>query len=265
MVFALVFFYKPGGLKMKIILTLISIVIIFGACGQDTIYYNKTYNITDFYENASYYGFVYYENEDSTKIKETIYFLTGQIKIERHYIKKQIPTITSKVKILDGSYKEWFESGQIKRELHYSDGSIDGNVLTFWENGNSKRNDLFEEGKFVKGQCFDSDGQPTKHFDYEVAAEFPGGEMALMEYLAKNIRYPLKAKKSGCQGTVFVTFIVNIDGSISDAHILRGICDDADAEALRVVNSMPEWSPAKTDGELNPVSFNLPIRFILKY
>jgi periplasmic protein TonB len=93
---------------------------------------------------------------------------------------------------------------------------------------------------------------------------FPGGEEKLMEYLGKNISYPPMAKESGIQGTVFVTFVVEPDGSVTNAKILRGIGGGCDEEAVRVVRNMPRWQPGKQRGKPVRVQFNLPIRFILQ-
>lgn len=93
---------------------------------------------------------------------------------------------------------------------------------------------------------------------------FPGGESALMQYLGNNIKYPQLARESNIQGTVFVTFVVEPDGSISNVKTLRGIGGGCDEEALRVVKSMPRWTPGKQRGKPVRVQFNLPIRFVLQ-
>ena len=98
----------------------------------------------------------------------------------------------------------------------------------------------------------------------EEQPSFPGGEAALMEFLGKNISYPPMAKESGIQGTVFVTFVVEPDGSVSNVKTLRGIGGGCDEEAIRVVKNMPKWKPGKQRGKPVRVQFNLPIRFILQ-
>ena len=92
---------------------------------------------------------------------------------------------------------------------------------------------------------------------------FPGGESALMDYLKNNIKYPQLARESNIQGTVFVTFVVEPNGSISNVKVLRGIGGGCDEEATRVVKNMPSWTPGKQRGKPVSVKFNLPIRFIL--
>lgn len=98
----------------------------------------------------------------------------------------------------------------------------------------------------------------------EVMPEFPGGIKKLISYLGENIVYPEAAKKSGVQGRVFVSFIVGADGSITEAKIIRGIGSGCDKEALRVVNSMPNWKPGLSEGKAVRVQYNLPIKFQLQ-
>jgi protein TonB len=92
---------------------------------------------------------------------------------------------------------------------------------------------------------------------------FPGGDAALMQYLQSNLRYPTMAREAGIQGTVFVTFVVERDGSITDVRILRGVGGGLDEEAVRVVRNMPRWTPGRQRGQAVRVQFNLPIRFVL--
>jgi periplasmic protein TonB len=98
----------------------------------------------------------------------------------------------------------------------------------------------------------------------EEQPSFPGGEAALMEYLGKNITYPPMARESGIQGTVFVTFVVEPDGNVTNVRTLRGIGGGCDEEAIRVVRNMPRWVPGKQRGKPVRVQFNLPIRFVLQ-
>lgn len=93
---------------------------------------------------------------------------------------------------------------------------------------------------------------------------FPGGEEKLFEYLGKNIKYPPMARESGISGTVYVTFVVEGNGQITDVKKLRGIGGGCDEEAIRVVKNMPPWTPGKMNGRPVRVQFNLPIKFTLK-
>ena len=98
----------------------------------------------------------------------------------------------------------------------------------------------------------------------EQMPEYPDGGMAgLMEYFKKNMRYPEAAKEAGMQGRVTVQFVVNKDGSISGAKVLRSVEPDFDAEAIRLVNAMPKWKPGMQDGKPVPVKFTVPVKFML--
>lgn len=102
---------------------------------------------------------------------------------------------------------------------------------------------------------------------YEVVEnmpEFPNGGMGeLMKYLSDNIRYPEAAHKAGIQGRVTVQFVVGKDGSIGNVSILRGVNADLDAEAIRVISSMPKWKPGTQKGEPVKVKYTVPVMFRL--
>ena len=94
--------------------------------------------------------------------------------------------------------------------------------------------------------------------------EFLGGEKALYEYIKNNVNYSELAIKTNIEGTVYVEFVVEKDGSISDVKVLRGIGGGCDEEAVRVVNSMPKWKPGKQRGQPVRVYYTLPIDFKIK-
>ena len=107
--------------------------------------------------------------------------------------------------------------------------------------------------------------QGEKPFDVvEQMPAFPGGAAALMVYLTENIRYPEKAHKNNIQGRVIVTFTVEKDGSISEAHTVKSVDPLLDAEAIRVINTMPNWIPGRQNGEPVRVKYTVPITFRLK-
>ncbi|MCX6282275.1 MAG: TonB family protein [Bacteroidetes bacterium] len=92
---------------------------------------------------------------------------------------------------------------------------------------------------------------------------FTGGEAELYSFLSKSLKYPYDARDLGVQGKVYVEFIVERDGSISNVRIKRGIGAGCDEEAARVVSLMPKWNPGKQNGQPVRVLFVLPIRFVL--
>ena len=105
--------------------------------------------------------------------------------------------------------------------------------------------------------------QDSVHTMVEQMPEFPGGNMEMNIFLRKNILYPFKELQNGISGTVYVSFIVEKDGSITDVKIMKGVAGGPglSREALRVVRLMPNWSPGKQGGKLVRTIFTLPIKF----
>lgn len=105
----------------------------------------------------------------------------------------------------------------------------------------------------------------NKVFDVvEQMPSFPGGQGALMSYLANNIKYPVVAQENGVQGRVVVSFVVERDGSITDVKVVRSVDPSLDREATRVVRGMPHWNPGKQNGSAVRVKYNVPVAFRLQ-
>lgn len=97
-----------------------------------------------------------------------------------------------------------------------------------------------------------------------IMPEFEGGEQALFQYLADNTKYPEMAREAGVSGKVYLSFVVNTDGSITDIKVLKGIGYGCDEEAKRVVRNMPLWNPGMNNGRPVRVAYNLPFGFKLQ-
>lgn len=98
----------------------------------------------------------------------------------------------------------------------------------------------------------------------ETQPEFPGGPEAMNLFLAKNLKYPAKARSLKIQGKVFVGFMVRKDSTLSDVQAMRGIGCGCDEEAVRLVRSMPKWKPAEADGQAIDAVIVIPVRFELE-
>jgi len=98
----------------------------------------------------------------------------------------------------------------------------------------------------------------------EEMPSFPGGDQEMYRFIGKNIEYPRMAKESGISGRVFVTFVVEKDGRVTDVAILRGIGGGCDEEAIRVIKSMPKWNAGMQRGKPVRVQFRMPIKFTLQ-
>ena len=142
---------------------------------------------------------------------------------------------------------------------------VDDNVETEDININAEveQNEVIEE--YVAPEVVEEEVVEQEIFQIvEEMPAFPGGEAKLMEYVAKNIKYPQIARETGIQGRVFVGFVVEPDGSVSNVKVLRGIGGGCDEEAMRVVKSMPKWKPGKQRGKAVRVSYMLPVNFKLQ-
>ncbi len=129
-----------------------------------------------------------------------------------------------------------------------------------------------DNGKLKEVPHYGADGKQIKPSNndslrvytfVDVIPQFPGGEEALYKYLGENVKYPQAAKDKGIQGKVFVSFVVEIDGSISEIKVLRGIGEGCDEEAVSVMKNMPKWIPGSMNGIPVRVQYNLPFSFTL--
>lgn len=98
----------------------------------------------------------------------------------------------------------------------------------------------------------------------EQMPEFPGGQQEMLKYIQKNVNYPPMARENGIEGKVFVQFVVEKDGSITNVSVPRGIGAGCDEEAKRVIQSMPAWKSGKQNGQAVRVQFTLPVQFKLE-
>ena len=108
--------------------------------------------------------------------------------------------------------------------------------------------------------------KPDNDSVYQIVEEmpqFPGGEQAMMKYIAENVKYPEDAKEKNQSGRVFLSFVVEKDGRVDDVKVLKSVCESVDNEAVRVVKAMPNWKPGKQKGKPVRVSYCLPITFKL--
>lgn len=114
---------------------------------------------------------------------------------------------------------------------------------------------VFEEETRDEGEVF---------MIVEEMPEFPGGTEALQKYLAQSVRFPVIAQENGIQGRVYIQFVINQNGEVTNATILRGVDPSLDREALRVVEAMPKWKPGKQRNRPVRVSYTVPINFVLQ-
>ena len=135
-------------------------------------------------------------------------------------------------------------------------------IETVVDEEDQKKTETEKQDAFKAEGTFIPNDEPA--FDVvEEMPQFPGGAPALLEFLSKNIRYPKEAFESNVQGRVLATFVIEKDGSISETKVVKAVDPMLDEEAIRVLNSMPNWTPGKQSGKAVRVKYTVPINFRL--
>jgi len=148
-------------------------------------------------------------------------------------------------------------------ELVNNDALIEDEFIGFVSGVDDEN--IFDIGDFIFNDTKDKNDIKDEFFVFvEEMPEFPGGEKALLNYLATHINYPAIAQENGIKGKVYVSFVIDENGNINNVTLVRGVDKSLDNEALRVIRSMPKWKPGKQRGKPVKVQFNVPITFELQ-
>lgn len=166
--------------------------------------------------------------------------------------------------VLSDDRKSEENRGQEAKAVSGETEKVSEPVAVIGENKENKRQELpaFVEESKAALEAKD-DKKEEVSMAVEELAEYPGGQKALMNWLAYNTRYPQEAHKANIQGKVVVRFVVGADGKIGEAKVLRSVSPELDAEAVRVVKSMPAWIPGKNGGKAVASYYSIPIEFRL--
>ena len=188
-----------------------------------------------------------------------------------------------------GLLKRYFVNGKIDAEINFEKGTKNGLTISY-DKGVLSSKGAYRNGRRIgKWTYYNSMGAESWSTVYteedvksdslknefksvaidlmimsEVMPKAQGAEKGMMLYIIKNIIYPDKSKENGISGTVYVTYVVSVDGSLRDIRVLRGVAPEINREAIRVVNEMPPWTPGFQNGFPVDVQFNLPIKFTLR-
>ena len=161
--------------------------------------------------------------------------------------------------MLVGIVKEFYENDSIKSKILYKDDLIQGRLKCFWENGKQKRVEDYDNGKFIKGYCFDSNGVELPYFPSYVTPEFPGGMAKFYMYIMNNFNMRNTDK---IKGKLIASFVVGPDGKLTDIKILRGIDTLVDKAFVEVIKKSPLWKPAMIEGKYDPKVISLPLNIV---
>ena len=202
-----------------------------------------------------------YKDEPEKSIKTR--FSQSGVKQEETVFYGNKINIHAPYNILNRRVRTWYASGQIKRQMYFKEGMRNGQLIAYGQNGVIRRNEYYSHDSVVIGKCYDSLGREVPYFPREVMAIFPGGEVALKNFIATHIQFPLLSRKAGIEGTVNAQFTIMEDSTVSDIKILKTPANDMAAEVIRVIRFMPRWIPGKNEGVVVPMYYVLPVVFSL--
>ena len=245
------------------------------AFAQDTTFFDASKNEVQSIAQADYYSVKVMDSEDTNKVDITEYYTDGQIKFLMNYK-------NYREKVVDGKKQEWYRNGQLKSSIDYVENEINGQILTYWDDGSKKRIDNYKKDKFISGTCFNKQGIEVEHFRFFVMPYFEQclqskkkrkvedieqcTNLEIFKHIANTTRYPRLPRNAGVAGTVYIQFTIDTIGEVSRVNIVRGIPngEKLNEEAIRVIKSLPKMMPGKQDGEKVNVQYTVPIRFQLR-
>ena len=200
-------------------------------------------------------------------------FIVWRVFEYRSYDKQTVDAFQRQVEVIEEEMVEITKQEQPKPPVQAPKPQVtqiqvvenDAEVEDIELNAEVDQDEIIEEYVYEAPEIDEEDIQEEEIFlSVEENPEFPGGPAKLLEYVQKNLKYPMMARESDIQGRVFVGFVVEKDGSISKVQVLRGIGGGCDEEAVRVVQSLPKFKPGKQRGNPVRVSYTLPIVFKLQ-
>ncbi|WP_456379351.1 TonB family protein [Lutibacter sp.] len=249
----------PNSLKINstnyFLLVLLTVLITTYTYAQNIASTNKTSSKSIKINKKENYKILKYTDSITNQVIEERYFKSGQIKSRNSFL-------SSTIKKFHGKQTYWNKNGILHSEIYFKNGKKHGSFITYWENGQLKRQDFYTNGVFKEGFCWNRKGKNIKHSKFNIQPKFLGGSKGLIDYLSKNIQYPRNSRTASTRGKVMVSFNVEKDGEVSNVKIMKGVNLILNNEAKRVVQNMPKWNPALRDG--NPIAseVTIPIVFL---
>lgn len=245
---------------MRSLFTLLITHVAFSCFSQsktDTIYYTSDWKETGLMKVMSYYAIKEYDSAGFSKsryftINGTLHSETNELNDSLHGLCIWYHSNGTKSKV--GNYDHYRRTGEFKE---YDQQGYITSLKTYENNQIVKRIDYVsgtgEILKIIEGQ----ENFPT------IESQFPGGPDSLQSWLTQNVNYPRESIEMNEQGKVYVSFVVEIDGSISNVEVIKSVSQQLDTEAMRLARAMPNWTPGEYEGELARTRCQIPINFTL--
>jgi len=207
-------------------------------------------------EKADYYRKAFKNKTKAWTVRD--YHMDGQVKLSGTYKSKRL-----KKKI--GLFVSYYKSGMKKSEGEYLNNKYNGEWRWYHKNGQISSKEKYIKDELIHIEYWNQDGSKVEgEIEKIVYPEFKGGDEALKHYIATHVIYPTKAQENGIVGRVYVAFVIGKSGEIEKSWVKGYANSLLKKEALRVVNSMPKWSPGKAHNLPVKVSYVVPINFDLR-
>lgn len=265
-------FNKRGGVNIKlparikystfiIMRQIISFMLVLNfsiSNAQDTIFLDIHENTTDRKNSVLFKINPSIQSDHNLNIEVT-YYLSGEKNSERgnYYYSNKKPKKTIHIE----TYKGWYKNRNLKVILTRKDGNFHDTLKTYWENGQIKRMDIFNDGKLIDGLCYDNTGKEVPHFDYEIFPQYPGGDNALLSTIYNNLKTPQFIRDKGLTIRIVSSFTIDEKGNIFNIEIVQGYNKEVENEVKRVILLLKQFKPAYQDGVPIKFKFTLPITF----
>ncbi len=213
------------------------------ASAQDTTFFDNHFQKVYALQDCEFYVVSFRDSPEANKTTEKVYSKFGQIQSEQTFV-SLLNNQQQRNRIYDGKFKTWYPNGLLHEDIDYSNGKKNGKLLTYWETGIHKREDVYVDGKLSSGKCFNRSGNDTNYYAYESIPQFPGGIEKYKEYLING----LSSAGNTTEGIVIVQFAIAKDGSIINIKVVQSANEELDKKAIAIIEKMPNWIPAYQDG-----------------
>lgn len=246
---------KNKTLILVLIVLIMSTVKCFCQEKSDTIYYNLDWKET-IKDSASYYRTITKEN---LLYRINDYYLSGTLQMSGHsktngtdekeglfsyYSKKGVLSMQGEFRSnkKEGEWKDFDSIGKLVLLEHYTNGKYNGAITGYYQTGEIQRKASYKDGKVVFDTYYTIKGKKIKNID--VDACYKGGPKKMNEFISKNLVYPEEAINLNLQGKVFLSFIIDKEGNVTRVTVEKGVHPILDKQAVELIESMPQWTPA---------------------
>jgi|GEM_PF-1707087 len=198
-------------------------------------------------KDAVYYS-LYLKDDTSSLIRVKVNYLSGDL-----YMTGTLTNINPIVR--NGQYRWFYKNGQQKKQVIYRNNLVTD--IKLWGRDGYPDYQAIRPVRTSDGKVIQEEAA------FDKLASFPGGDISMMKYISTNRRYPAESMKNKVEGRVVVKFLIDQSGKVMNAVVIRKLDKACDAEALRVIRSMPDWSPAVYEGHSESMYCTIPIMFKL--